>query len=112
MPCLLLCLLGRPHLSNPCRAICRNRRPPARQDLYAKHGQDVAAHFLDSLFADIDSLTVYAGVHVQVWGFYRMLAQRFPYAIYYKVDGDLCVVSRVLDCRRDPRRLREALARR
>jgi len=55
---------------------------------------------------------VYAGVHVQVWGFYRMLAQRFPYAIYYKVDGDLCVVWRVLDCRRDPRRLREALARR
>jgi hypothetical protein len=42
------------------------------RDFYAKHGQDVGNHFLDSLFADIDSLALYAGVHVQFWGFYRV----------------------------------------
>ena len=81
------------------------------RDFYAEHGEDAGNHFLDCLFADIDSLALYAGVHIQVWGFYRMLAKRFPYAIYYKVEGDLCVVWRVLDCRRNPRRLREALTR-
>jgi hypothetical protein len=62
-------------------------------------------------FADIDSLETYAGVHARVWGFHRMLARRFPYAIYYKVEGDVCVIWRVLDCRRSPNRLRRDLTR-
>ncbi len=32
-----------------------------------------------------------------------MLAKRFPYAIYYKVDADLCVIWRILDCRQQPK---------
>ena len=33
-------------------------------------------------------------------GFFRLIARRFPYAIYYKVIGDDIVDYRVLDCRR------------
>ena len=45
---------------------------------YAEHGQELGDYFLDSLFADIDSLALYAGIHIQVWGFHRMLSRRFP----------------------------------
>jgi hypothetical protein len=76
---------------------------------YAQHGEEFGDYFLDSLFSDIDALVLYAGIHIQLWGFHRMLARRFPYAIYYKVDGDVCTVWRVLDCRRRPSRMRKAL---
>jgi hypothetical protein len=46
---------------------------------YVAHGEELGDYFLDSLFADIDSLALYAGIHIQVWNFHRMLARRFPY---------------------------------
>lgn len=87
----------------------------AVEDLYAgrlfyeKQAEGVGDYFFDSLFSDIDSLLLFAGVHCKVWGFYRMLSRRFPYAVYYKMDSDLVVVWRVLDLRRDPDGIRRAL---
>jgi hypothetical protein len=46
---------------------------------------------------------------MRVFDYYRMLARRFPYAVYYRVDGDVCVVFRVLDCRQEPEKAAEAL---
>jgi len=69
----------------------------------------IGDYFFDTLFSDIDSLVLYAGTHLKVDGFYRLLSRRFPYAVYYKIDGDTIVVWRVLDLRRDPRRNRRAL---
>jgi len=91
--------------------------PSAFEDLnrgrafYAEHGEELGEYFLDYLFADIDSLVLYAGIHFKVWGYHRMLARRFPCAIYYKVDADLCVIWRVLDCRQQPGRTRQAVKR-
>lgn len=82
--------------------------PSALEDLdrgrrfYARQGKTVGDYFLDALFADIDSLQLYGGIHMEVFGYHRLLAKRFPYAVYYKVDGDVCVVFRVLDCRQEP----------
>ena len=59
---------------------------------YAQHGEELGDYFLDSLFTDIESLVLYAGIHVQIWGFHRMLSRRFPYAIYYKLDADVWVL--------------------
>jgi hypothetical protein len=39
--------------------------------------------FLDSLFSDIDSLELYAGVHISVLGYHRLLSKRCPFAIHY-----------------------------
>ena len=50
---------------------------------YARQGESVGDYFLDSLFSDIDSLELYAGVHMKVFDYHRMLARRFPYAVYY-----------------------------
>ena len=62
----------------------------------------IGDYFLDSLSADIESLTLYGGIHRIKFGFHRMLAKRFPYGIYYKVLGGEAVVFRILDCRRHP----------
>ena len=49
---------------------------------YEKQGEGLGEYFFDSLFSDIDSLTLYAGIHPEFYGYYRMLSKRFPYAVY------------------------------
>ncbi|MBI2926799.1 MAG: type II toxin-antitoxin system RelE/ParE family toxin [Verrucomicrobia bacterium] len=89
---------------------------PALEDLatgrrfYDRQEAGVGDYFFDSLFAEIDSLVLYAGIHPRRFGFHRLLAKRFPYAVYYRVIAAEAVVFRVLDCRRDPRWIRSALA--
>jgi len=61
------------------------------------------------LFAEIDSLALYGGIHSVHFGFFRLLAKRFPYAIYYKIIDGKATVFHVLDCRRNPNRLRKVL---
>lgn len=68
-------------------------------------------YFMDSLISDIDSLQVYAGIHPVVFGFHRMLAQRFPCAIYYDLHHTTVRVWAVLDCRRNPLNTRERLCK-
>jgi plasmid stabilization system protein ParE len=51
---------------------------------------------------------LYAGVHPQFFGYYRSLSKRFPYAIYYKMNGDVIEVWRVLDCRQKPNKTKQA----
>jgi len=88
----------------------------AIEDLYAgrvfyeRQGEGLGEYFYDSLFSDIDSLRLYAGIHPQHFGFYRMLAKRFPYAIYYRLKNKNDVlVYRILDMRQDPNRIKESL---
>jgi hypothetical protein len=82
--------------------------PSAIQDLadgrsfYEQQTSGVGDYFMDSLFSDIDSLALYGGIHRLSFGCFVMLAKRFPYAIYYKMEADAAIVWRVLDCRRDP----------
>jgi len=76
---------------------------------YEKQGQGLGEYFIDSLFSDIDSLGLYAGIHPEFFGHYRMLSKRFPYAVYYKFDGDLVVVWRVMDLRQRPSKIKRSL---
>ncbi len=69
---------------------------------YASRAPGLDEYFLDTLFSDIDSLLLYAGVHEQHHGFHRLLSRRFPFAIYYRVDGEIIRVYAVLDCRQAP----------
>jgi len=82
----------------------------AQQDLaagcafYERQAHGLGSYFLDSLFSDIDSLRLFAGVHAVHFGrFHRLLSKRFPYAIYYRGEVDVVRVYAVLDCRRNPR---------
>jgi hypothetical protein len=76
---------------------------------YERQGEGFGEYFFDSLFSDIDSLALYAGIHPKVFNYHRLLSKRFPFAVYYMLDGDLAVVWRVLDLRRHPDTIREAL---
>jgi plasmid stabilization system protein ParE len=78
---------------------------------YERQCVGVGDYFLNSLYSDIDSLLVYAGIHQTVFGYYRALSKRFPYSIYYRLDqpAKLVQVHRVLDCRRNPRWIKKQL---
>jgi plasmid stabilization system protein ParE len=78
-------------------------------EFYDEQSEGLGAYFLDSLFSDIDSLLLYAGIHSVVFDHYRLLSKRFPYAIYYKLEDDMVIVRRILDMRRDPKHARESL---
>ena len=87
----------------------------ARQDLlagfqfYEKQEVGLGHYFLDCLFSDIDSLQLYAGIHPIVFGQHRVLSKRFPFAVYYHVNGETAHINAVLDCRRNPTWLRSRL---
>ncbi len=77
---------------------------------YEKQGEGLGEYFFDSLFSDIDSLMLYGGIHPKVFGYHRMLAKRFPYAVYYRLEEEtLVVVWRILDLRRNPEKIKQAL---
>ena len=87
----------------------------AQQDLadgfqfYEGQSEGLGDYFLDSLFTDIDSLQVYAGIHALHFGYHRLLAKRFPFAIYYRVENQVVRVYAILDCRRNPAWIRNRL---
>lgn len=82
--------------------------PDAEADLvdgfafYDAQQAGLGDYFVDSLLADLESLQIYAGIHPIHFGFNRLLAKRFPFAVYYRVESDVVRVYAVLDCRRDP----------
>ena len=74
---------------------------------YERQLEGLGEYFETSIFADIRSLAVYAGVHeVHFDLYYRKIAARFPYAIYYTVENDVVSVHAVADTRRDPALIR------
>lgn len=78
---------------------------------YEAQASGVGQYFLDSLYSDIDSLGLYAGIHPKrSENFYWMLSKRFPYAIYYTMAEDLVSVHAILDCRQDPAGIEERLS--
>lgn len=88
----------------------------AEQDLregyrfYESQAMGVGVYFLDSLFADIDSLQLYPGRHpIHFGGYHRALSRRFPFGVYYTVTGDEIRVHAVLDLRRRPAWLRKRI---
>ena len=53
----------------------------AGRQFYDRQQKGVGDYFFDSLFTEIDSLVLYAGIHRIQFGYHRLLARRFPYAI-------------------------------
>jgi len=86
-------------LSAASRDLLRGKR------FYEKQAEGLGDYFLDSLFSDIDSLIVYAGIHNKFREYFCLLAKRFPYAVYYRIESDEIRVYRVLDCRQDPSKI-------
>ena len=79
-------------------------------DFYEHIEAGLGGYFLDSLYSDIDSLQIYAGIHMVHFGkYHRSLSKRFPNAIYYQVVGNTVQVRAVLDLRRNPEWIKRRL---
>ena len=76
---------------------------------YERQSKGLGEYFLDSVFADIESLRLYAGIHAIFFGYHRLLARRFPFAVYYNLEDEVIRVYAILDCRRDPDSIRTRL---
>jgi plasmid stabilization system protein ParE len=80
----------------------------AEQDLhsakafYDEQAPHLGQFFVDALLVDLESLHFYAGIHLKEYSYYRMLAKRFPFAIYYDIENDTAVIHAVLDTRQNP----------
>lgn len=84
----------------------------AGREFYERREEGVGEYFTASLLADLKSLRLLAGIHAMHHGYMRMLASRFPFAVYYEVVGDVARVVAVLDMRRDPASIRGILGNR
>jgi len=90
--------------------------PEAERDLdigaefYESQRPGAGRHFIRSLLEDIDGLERYGGVHAKHCGFHRAMSHRFPFAIFYDLNGDVIDIYAVLDCRQDPATIDNRLA--
>jgi hypothetical protein len=70
---------------------------------YESQEAGLGNYFLENIFADIDMLALYAGIHLKPYGnHHRLLSKKFPFAIYCTVANETAFVHAVVDCRRDP----------
>jgi plasmid stabilization system protein ParE len=82
-------------------------RESARDDLrnawtfYDQNRAGLGDYFLDCVQADVSSLLLFAGIHEVSEDYHRMLVKRFPFAIYYLIEGEFIDIYAILDCRRE-----------
>lgn len=76
---------------------------------YQRQSEGLGAYFISCLTSDIEALEYFGGIHQVVHGYQRALAKRFPFCIYYEIQGDILTVVAVLDARRDPLWIRQRL---
>jgi hypothetical protein len=79
---------------------------------YESREPGIGGYFIESILSDLSSLALYSGIHPVHLGFHRMLSKRFPFGIYYEVEGETAYVYAILDMRRDPLWIRRELERR
>lgn len=79
------------------------------REFYGRREAWLGDYFQESLYADIESLRLYAGIHCRSHGYFRKLSGRFPFAIYYELVGEEIRIRAVLDCRNDPKWIRARL---
>jgi len=53
---------------------------------YERQSIGLGDYFLETLFTEIDTLRLNAGIHSKHLGYHRLLSRRFPYAVYYRVE--------------------------
>jgi len=78
---------------------------------YEAKQSELGFYFLETLYSDIDSLLLFAGIHsIHFEKYHRLLSKRFPFAVYYRVVKDEIFISAVVDCRRNPAWIRKRLS--
>lgn len=91
-------------------------RPEAEADIaggyrwYRARAARLASDFLDELGRALSAVSDHPGAHPSLHKkVRRALVRRFPYAIFYIVEGDEVVVLGIFHQARDPRRWRRRI---
>lgn len=79
---------------------------------YERQDPVLGNYFWDSITADLESLQIYGGIHSKKLGFFRMVAKRFPYAIYYDITEETVIVVAILPMRKKPETIADSLQNR
>ncbi len=70
---------------------------------YEARQAGLGMYFLESLYSDIESLQLYAGIHrVAYRNYYRLVSKKFPFTVFYTLSGKTASVHAVVDARRRP----------
>ena len=70
---------------------------------YESQENGLGSYFETSILSQIRSLQIFAGLHeIHFDNYYRMITRHFPYAVYYRIEGDVVLVYAVVDTRRSP----------
>lgn len=64
----------------------------AGRQFYDSGEKGIGEYFLETLYSEIESLKLYGGIHLISWGFHRQIVRRFPFAVYYQMEGDTVIV--------------------
>lgn len=84
----------------------------AGEEFYNKRESGLGDYFVDSLFSDLSSLQLFAGIHAKHFSCYRLISKRFPFAVYYELEEKRVVVIAILDMRRKPNTIRDLVSER
>jgi len=77
---------------------------------YELQQKGLGVYFLESLYSDIESLKLFAGIHcIHYRKYHRLLSKRFPFAVYYQIEKDEIRIYAVVDCRKKPAWIRNKL---
>ena len=70
---------------------------------YEEKEKGLGSYFEASIFSDLRSLHLYAGIHQSSFArYYRKVCSTFPFEIFYRIEDNTVIVYAVLDLRRDP----------
>ena len=79
---------------------------------YERQEPGLGEYFSSHLKADIEGLKVTGGIHRKAYrNLHRLLSKTFPWAVFYIHSETRVTVIAVIDCRRDPKWIREHLDR-
>lgn len=72
------------------------------RDFYEHLESGAGEYFSDSLISELQKLSNTGGIHPIMLGYHRMLSNKFPYAVYYRLKQYHVEVVAVLDMRQKP----------
>ncbi|MGL1935707.1 MAG: hypothetical protein OCD01_11835 [Fibrobacterales bacterium] len=72
------------------------------QNFYTTIATELGDYFKQCLLNDIEALQFFAGIHSKHFDYFRLLAKRFPYAIYYTLEESTVTIVAILDMRKNP----------
>lgn len=79
---------------------------------YDRQSDSAGDYFFQRILDDIESLSETGGIHETHFGYYRKVATRHPFLIYYRVTATSVEVVAVLDGRSSPSDINAVLRRR